>query len=354
MILAVKNPASPETPTESLSGLIERVTFFNEDTGFAVLKVKVRGHRDLVTVVGTLASVGAGEWVHGEGRWLQDREFGRQFRADSLTSTAPTTREGIEKYLGSGMVRALARCMPGNWWRGSGSMSSTSSSSFSARLEEVEGIGPERRRRIKEAWAEQKVVREIMVFLHSHGVSTSRAVRIYKTYGVQAIDRVRLDPYSLARDIPGIGFKTADEIARKLGVPHDSLARASAGLAHALLTAMNDGHCALPVELLKREAGKLLLVEAAVVEAALTRSLAQDELVQETVGDEDVDLPAPRCEHAEEADCDTIRSTSLRSRLDFQALTWTRLWRGARRRQARNWRQASALPCGWPGRVASW
>jgi exodeoxyribonuclease V alpha subunit len=124
----------------------------------------------------------------------------------------------------------------------------------SARLEELDGIGPKRRKRIKDAWAEQKVIRNIMVFLHSNGVSTSKAVRIYKTYGEGAIEKVRTDPYRLAKDIHGIGFKTADQIAQKVGIPHDSILRACAGLNHVLLEATGQGHCALPVELLKDEA----------------------------------------------------------------------------------------------------
>src|SRR5207344_72359 len=131
----------------------------------------------------------------------------------------------------------------------------------SARLEELDGIGPKRRKQIKGAWAEQKLIRQIMVFLHSNGVSTSRAVRIYKTYGEDAIEKVRTDPYRLAKDIHGIGFKIADQIAQKIGIHFDSLIRACAGLSHVLVEATGGGHCALPVGLLKDEAGKLLLVD---------------------------------------------------------------------------------------------
>ena len=151
----------------------------------------------------------------------------------------------------------------------------TSSRRQSARLEDVDGIGPKRRKRIKEAWEEQKVIRDIMVFLHSNGVSTSRAVRIYKTYGEDAIEKVRSDPYRLAKDIHGIGFKTADQIAQKIGIPVDSLIRACAGLNHVLLEATGQGHCALPVELLKEEAGKLLLVDEKIVTQALERHAGQ-------------------------------------------------------------------------------
>jgi exodeoxyribonuclease V alpha subunit len=273
----------PSRPQESLSGLIERVTFFNEENGWAVLKVKAKGHRDLVAVVGSLPSVSAGEWVTAEGRWVQDREFGLQFRAVMLTSTAPTTREGIEKYLGSGMVKGIGPVYAKKLVEKFGESIFDIIEKESGRLEDVGGIGPKRRQKIKEAWAEQKVIRNIMVFLHSNGVSTSRAVRIYKTYGEGAIERVQTDPYCLARDIHGIGFKTADQIAQKVGIPIDSLIRACAGLNHVLLEATGDGHCALPVEVMKEEAGKLLLVDEKIVTAALERTLANRELIQETI-----------------------------------------------------------------------
>jgi exodeoxyribonuclease V alpha subunit len=215
---------------ESLSGLIERVTFFNEENGFAVLKVKAKGHRDQVTVIGSLPSVSAGEWVTAEGRWIQDREFGLQCRAEMLNSTATTTKEGIEKYLGSGMVKGIGPIYAKKLVATFGENIFDVIETQSARLEDVDGIGPKRRKHTKDAGAEQKVIRNIMVFLHSQGVSTSRAVRIYKTYGEDAVEKVRANPYALAKDIHGIGFKTADQIAQKIGIPHDSLIRACAGL----------------------------------------------------------------------------------------------------------------------------
>ncbi|HWI58625.1 MAG TPA: ATP-dependent RecD-like DNA helicase [Bacillota bacterium] len=298
--------ASPPTPLESLSGLIERVTFFNEENGFAVLKVQVRGQRELVTVVGNLASVNAGEWLTAEGRWVADREFGRQFRAESIQSSAPTSREGIEKYLGSGMVKGIGPIYAKKLVAKFGEKIFDVIEQYSARLEEVEGIGPQRRRRIKGAWAEQKVIRDIMVFLHSQGVSTSRAVRIYKTYGDTAIEQVRANPYRLAQDIPGIGFRTADQIAQKIGVPHDSILRACAGLAHVLLEATNQGHCALPLSCLQEEARKLLEVTEPIVAAGLERTLAEQQLVRERIEGEDL-IFLPNLQRAEEGIAARIR-----------------------------------------------
>ena len=281
---------SAETPDapfpDSLSGLIERVTFFNEETGFAVLKVKVKAHRELVTVIGTVPAVNAGEWITAQGRWVHDKEHGLQLKAELLKCSAPTTLEGIEKYLGSGMVKGIGPVYASKLVAQFGTAIFDIIENFSARLEEVDGIGPGRRRKIKDAWAEQKTIRKIMVFLHSHGVSSSRAVRIYKTYGETAIDQVQSNPYRLALDIQGIGFKTADQIAQHLGIPSDSLLRATAGLRHVLLEASGQGHCALPVEALLDAAGQLLLVPLGLVQTALERSLSLRELVAEDIGGE--------------------------------------------------------------------
>lgn len=287
--------AGPPTPPESISGLVERVTFFNEENGFAVLKVKVRGQREEVTVVGSLPSVNAGEWLTAEGSWVRDREFGLQFRASLISSTAPTTKQGIEKYLGSGLVKGIGPVNAKRLVAQFGEKIFDIIENYSARLEEVEGIGPKRRWVIKQAWAEQKVVREIMVFLHSNGVSTSRAVRIYKRYGPEAIQTIQKDPYTLSRDISGIGFKTADVVAQKMGVPHDSVLRASAGLEHVLGEATGQGHCALPLGVMMEQAEKLLGVGQSIIEGALHRAELERFVVRESIaGEEFVFLPALR------------------------------------------------------------
>jgi exodeoxyribonuclease V alpha subunit len=279
---------SKEGRVENIAGLIERVTFFNEDSGFVVLRVKVKGWREPVTVIGSSATANPGEWVTAEGRWVEDREFGRQFRAEKLACTPPTSREGIEKYLGGGLVKGVGPVYAAKLVARFGEGVFDTIETRSAQLEEIEGIGPKRRRRIKEAWESQKVVRNIMLFLHSHGVSTSRAVRIHKTYGDEAVEVVRSNPYRLARDIHGIGFKSADTIAMKTGVPRDSLLRAAAGLAHVLAEATGDGHCAMPEPILVEEAVKLLVVEEGVVRSALDRSLTDRELIRDSVDGEDL------------------------------------------------------------------
>ena len=231
---------------EVLAGLVERVTFHNAETGFCVLRVKARGHRDLVTTVGHAATISAGEWLTASGEWINDRTYGQQFKARFLRTSAPTSVDGIEKYLASGMIRGVgpvyAKKLVGAFADKVFDVIELSPE----RLREVSGIGPKRSTRITAAWAEQKIVREIMVFLHSHGVGTARAVRIFKTYGTDAVQVMSENPYRLARDIRGIGFKTADAIAMRLGIEKTAMIRVRAGIAYALGEAMNDGHCGLP------------------------------------------------------------------------------------------------------------
>jgi exodeoxyribonuclease V alpha subunit len=201
--------------TEVLAGLVDRVTFHNPENGFCVLRVRARGQRDLITLVGHAAMISAGEFVQASGAWTNDRTHGVQFRAAFLKATAPTTVEGIEKYLGSGMIRGIGPVYAKKLVRAFGEAVFDIIEQVPGRLREVTGIGPKRAERIIAGWAEQKIIREIMLFLHSNGVGTSRAVRIYKTYGADAIKLISENPYRLARDIRGIGFLTADQIAAK-------------------------------------------------------------------------------------------------------------------------------------------
>ena len=244
--------AQASAATEVLAGLVERVTFHNAENGFCVLRVKARGQRDLITVLGHAAMISAGEFVQASGAWINDRTHGVQFRASFLKATAPTTVEGIEKYLGSGMIRGIGPVYAKKLVRAFGEAVFDVIEQEPGRLREVTGIGPKRAERIIAGWAEQKVIREIMLFLHSNGVGTSRAVRIYKTYGADAVRLISENPYRLARDIRGIGFRTADQIAAKLGIEKTALIRVRAGISYALAEAMDEGHCGLPVEELAR------------------------------------------------------------------------------------------------------
>lgn len=319
-------PPPKDAPADGLSGLVERVTFHNEDTGFAVLKVKVKGRRDLVPVVGVVAAVSPGEWITAEGHWERNRDHGMQLRATGIRCQAPTSSEGIEKYLGSGLIRGIGPVYAKKMVAKFGGNIFDIIENSSARLQEVEGIGAGRRRQIKEAWAEQRTVRDIMVFLHSHGISTSRALRVYKLYGEDAIGRVRANPYLLARDIPGIGFKSADAVGEKLGFGHDSILRARGGLRHILAEATGEGHTALPRAALLSAAAELLGIDEAVVAGALERELADGELsVEDIDGESMVFLPALRA--AEAVIAGTLRSLASQPpaypALDFdKALDW--------------------------------
>ena len=268
---------------EALAGLVERVTFHNADSGFCVLRVKARGQRDLVTVVGHAATIAAGEWVQLSGSWINDRTHGLQFKAAFLKASPPTTLEGIEKYLGSGMIRGIGPAYATKLVRAFGAAVFELIEQEPARLREVTGIGPKRAARIVAGWAEQKVIREIMLFLHAHGVGTSRAVRIYKTYGADAVQVITENPYRLARDIRGIGFRTADLVAQKLGIEPTATIRVRASISFALAEATGEGHCGLPAEELTSLAGKLLEVPSELIEAALALELAAGDVVADTM-----------------------------------------------------------------------
>src|SRR3954447_2282871 len=275
------------TPVEALAGTIERVTFHNEENGFCVLKVQARGKRDLVTVVGHAPAIGAGEWITATGAWVSDRVHGLQFKADVLKATPPTGAEGIEKYLASGQMRGIGPAMAKRLVAAFGETTFEIIDASPERLTEVAGIGPWRASRIVAGWADQKAIREIMIFLHAHEVGTARAVRIFKTYGHEAIRVMTEDPYRLARDVRGIGFRTADAIAAKLGVEKTSPQRLRAGVSFALQTATDEGHCGLPVAMLITLAEKLLEVDAALIRTAVAEELRRgEEVLTETVGGE--------------------------------------------------------------------
>jgi len=273
-------------PTETLSGLVERVTYHNAENGFCVLRVKARGQRDLVAVVGHAASINAGEFISATGLWTTDREHGLQFKAAQVTTTQPTTSEGIEKYLGSGMIRGIGPVYARALVQAFGEQVFDLIEQEPTRLREVTGIGQKRAARIVAGWAEQKAVREIMLFLHAHGVGTSRAVRIFKTYGQDAIALITENPYRLARDIRGIGFHTADQVAARLGIEKTATVRVRAGLSFGLAEATGQGHCGLPVAELTRATSELIEVEPGLVEAALALELADGDLVADTVDGE--------------------------------------------------------------------
>src|SRR3989442_1121145 len=276
-------PQRGSSPAEVLAGLVERITYHNAENGFCVLRARARGHRDVVTVIGHAATISAGEWITASGEWVNDRTHGQQFKARFLRTSPPTSADGIEKYLSSGMIRGVGPVYAKKLVRAFGEKVFEVIETTPDRLRGVDGIGPVRAASILTAWAEQKAVREIMIFLHSHGVGTARAVRIFKTYGSDAIQVMSENPYRLARDIRGIGFKTADAIAMKLGIEKTAMIRVRAGISYALTEAMDEGHCGLPTEELTPLAVELLEVPGELVQTALDLELAEKTVITDTI-----------------------------------------------------------------------
>ena len=269
---------------EALAGLVERVTFHNPESGFCVLRVKVRGQRDLVTVVGAAATISAGEFVQASGTWVNDRTHGLQFKATFLRAAPPTTLEGIERYLGSGMIKGIGPVYASKLVQAFGeAVFDTDRERARSACARSPASGRSAPSASVKGWAEQKVIREIMLFLHGHGVGTSRAVRIFKTYGADAVQVISDNPYRLARDIRGIGFKSADQIAMRLGIEPGAMIRARAGISYALAEAMDEGHCGLPTDELRALAAELLAIPAERIDTALELELADGAVVADTV-----------------------------------------------------------------------
>jgi exodeoxyribonuclease V alpha subunit len=268
---------------DSLTGVVERITFHNPENGFAVLRVQVRGRRELATVVGHVAAISAGEHVEAEGTWTNDAVHGLQFKSTSLRSAAPTSLEGIEKYLGSGLVKGVGPHFAKTLVAAFGLDVFDVIDREPARLREVRGIGPIRASRLLASWREQRAVRDIMVFLHSHGVGTSRAARIFKTYGADSVRLITDNPYRLAADIRGIGFLTADHVAERLGISKTALIRARAGVGYVLSKAMDGGHCGLPLETLRQTSVRLLEIPEAIVDDAIRLELEDGSIVPDAI-----------------------------------------------------------------------
>ncbi len=279
-------PSSKSSDLESLSGSVERVTYFSEENGFCVLKVKVRGQRDLITVTGSAASVSPGEYIDCQGTWFNDKNYGLQFKAQRLSVVLPGTLEGIEKYLGSGMIKGIGPHFAKKLTKAFAESVFDVIEQTPEKLLELPGIGRKRMERVVSAWADQKVIREIMVFLQSYGVGTSRAVRIFKTYGNDSIAKVSENPYRLALDIRGIGFKTADVIAMNLGIKKDSPLRAQAGVRHALQELSDEGHCACERERLSQLAASLLEIEQDICRTAISAEIELGNLICEEINEE--------------------------------------------------------------------
>ncbi|WP_069886276.1 SF1B family DNA helicase RecD2 [Streptomyces luteocolor] len=272
-----------------LEGVLERITYANEETGYTVARVDTgRGGGDLLTVVGSLLGAQVGESLRMQGRWGSHPQYGKQFTVENYTTVLPATIQGIRRYLGSGLIKGIGPVMADRITTHFGVDTLDVIETAPKRLVEVPGLGPKRTKMIAAAWEEQKAIKEVMVFLQGVGVSTSIAVRIYKKYADASISVVKNEPYRLAADVWGIGFLTADRIAQSVGIPHDSPERVKAGLQYALSQSTDQGNCYLPQERLIADAVKLLQVDTGLVIDCLAE-LARDEegVVRETLPDPD-------------------------------------------------------------------
>jgi len=276
-----------DSTNNELTGVVEGITFHNEENGYCVLRVKPRGARELVNVVGHVARISTGEVIEASGGWINDARFGHQFRARNMHVVPPQTIDAIERYLASGMIKGLGPKYAARLVAAFGDKVFEVIENEPARLRDIDGIGKMRAQIIMESFHDQKVVREIMMFLSKHGIGTQRAVRIYKTYGAKAIELIEANPYRLARDVRGIGFKIADGIAMSLGIEKTSAMRAQAGVSYVLSEAINDGHCGLPRRAFHEMAEKLLQIPDDIIDEAVDHEVTEHNvLLGDLVGEE--------------------------------------------------------------------
>jgi len=267
----------------TLYGSIERITYYNEKTGFVVAKLQEKDKRELTTIVGNLSPINPGESLKLTGRWVQNKRFGEQFQVDDCEVTIPATIHGIQKYLGSGLIRGIGPIMSERIVKTFGVDALDIIERNPQRLSEVDGIGPKRIAMITQAWEEHKEIKEIMIFLQGHGVSATYSAKIYKQYGNRSILVVKEDPYRLARDIYGIGFMTADRIAQHIGIDPNSLIRAKAGVIYILNELTEEGHVYYPANGLIRKAEEVLKIDQEMIQRAVTELAGEREIFFEDI-----------------------------------------------------------------------
>ncbi|MFB9883429.1 ATP-dependent RecD-like DNA helicase [Planobispora siamensis] len=286
-------PEAQRPPGTVLEAVLERITYANEETGYTIARVATeRSGTELLTVVGPLLGAQVGESLRLTGRWGSHPRYGRQFEVWSYTTVLPATVQGIQRYLGSGLIKGIGPKMAERIVDHFGTDTLEIIETAPERLVEVPGLGPKRTKMIGVAWEEQKIIKEVMIFLQGVGVSTSIAVRIFKQYGDASITIVKNEPYRLADDVWGIGFKTADTIAQAVGIPHDSPERVKAGLRYTLSQGADDGHCYLPAPNLVADAVKILQVPAELVASCLEELVAEEGVVREELPAGDNTIPA--------------------------------------------------------------
>jgi exodeoxyribonuclease V alpha subunit len=259
-------------------GLLEKISYHNEENDFVVAKLREKEKKELTTIVGNLSGVSPGESLKLTGKWVQNKRFGEQFQVESFEVTVPATLHGIQKYLASGLIQGIGPIMSERIVEKFGLHTLEVIEKKPERLSEVEGIGPKRISMIRKAWEEQKEIKEIMIFLQGHGVSAAYSAKIYKQYADQSIEMVRENPYRLAHDIYGVGFMTADKIAQNLGIDRHSLIRAKAGLIYVLNQLTEEGHVYYPETQLIRKAKEILHVDEEIIILAVKELSKEKEI----------------------------------------------------------------------------
>ena len=277
------SPSAANPFSDTLTGVLERVTYHNEDNGYTVGRLAIEGARDLITIVGNFSNPVVGEQLVCEGKWTAHREYGRQFTIERYNTSKPATAFAIEKYLGSGLIKGIGPVMAKRMVDLFGLETLDVIENEPRKLLRVEGIGEKRIEKIQKAWHEQREIRNVMLFLQGHGVSATYAVKIYKTYGDKSIQIVEENPYRLAQDIWGIGFKTADKIAQQMGIAPESEKRLEAGLLYTLSEATDFGHLFLPEPKLLTSASEILSVETELIVPVMEEMAASEPVIAEDV-----------------------------------------------------------------------
>jgi exodeoxyribonuclease V alpha subunit len=292
--------------SESLNGVIERVTFHNPENGFCVLRAVVRGHAEVVTIIGTLMSVTPGEHFEAVGRWKIDRQHGPQFQAERIQTSPPASAAGIERYLASGAIRSVGPKLAATIVQQYKERTLDILDNHSDLLSHIQGIGPKRLKRIRESWNETREVRRIVLFLQEHGIGPARAVRIYRTYGHEAIDRIKVNPYCLADDIRGIGFRTADDLAQRIGIDPKSPHRVRAAVSYVLQELTTQGHTGCPESLVTSGVIDLVECDHEAVETAVRHKIDDQVIIRDEIDHEPWLYLAPLW-HAENGIAQAVR-----------------------------------------------
>ena len=325
---SIASKPSPPTAKTTLEGTVDRIVFANDENAWTVAKVSRLEAQTSITAVGNLVGVRPGETLRLSGRWVTNRKFGMQFEVDSYLPIEPSTAEGIRKYLGSGLVSGVGKEMARRIVKHFGTATLRVLDREAQRLREVPGIGPMRASKITAAWQSGRELKAVAVFLKANGLSAGHAIRVFRRFGASAIPKIREDPYQLAALVSGIGFQTADRIAAGLGVPRDSLRRATAGLMHTLSQAADNGDVFLPRTQLLERTSQLLEVSPAILEPALEEQLKMKNLVlQKRIGAQDAAIFQSELFIAEKGIAQRVavlqKSQSLSQRIDIgRAIQW--------------------------------